>query len=136
MGVATASFDASMTRNRTRVYNFAARARRALIVQPIAFFNNQSEQIATLAPGTRCPQSIRTVSLRRGWRLMSYGADMIGPVPRSAAYVDRILKGEKPADCRSNSPTKFELIINLKTAKALGSKCQSSLLARADEVIE
>jgi ABC-type uncharacterized transport system substrate-binding protein len=72
----------------------------------------------------------------RGGGLLSYGNDLVDPWPRAATYVDRILRGDKPGDLPVQFPTKFEMAVNLKTAKALGLAVPPSIMLRADEVIE
>jgi putative tryptophan/tyrosine transport system substrate-binding protein len=107
-----------------------------LIVPPDAFTIVHDQLLVRLAQQHRVPAvySYRTSVAQGG--LMWYGPDPFDNFRRSASYVDRIFKGAKPADLPIQQPTKFELIINLKAAKALGLEVPPTLLARADEVIE
>jgi ABC-type uncharacterized transport system substrate-binding protein len=101
---------------------------------PAAVVNRKS--IIALAARHRLPAVYFQNEFTKDGGLISYGPDFIDQYRRAAGYVDRILKGEKPADLPVQGPTKYELVINLKTAKALGLTVPSSLLTRADEVIE
>ena len=92
--------------------------------------------IADLAKTTKLPTIFQRRENVEAGGLLAYGANLPGQIRQTAVYVDRILKGEKPADLPVEQPTRFELVVNLKTAKALGLKLPSSLLARADDVIE
>jgi putative ABC transport system substrate-binding protein len=92
--------------------------------------------IIAMAARFRLPAVYAFPFFVRDGGLISYGIDLADDYRKAASYVDRILRGEKPADLPVQQPTKFRLLVNLKTAKALGLKVPRSLLARADDVIE
>jgi putative ABC transport system substrate-binding protein len=108
----------------------------ALVITPDPLFAGNVKRIADLAAGSRLPSIFHLREFAAAGGLMSYGIDRSDQFRRAATYVDKILKGAKPADLPIEQPTKFEFVINLKTAKALGLTIPTTLLAIADEVIE
>ena len=118
------------------ITTFARTANGGLIVTPNASASVHRDLIVALAARHRLPAVYPFRYHADGGGLVSYGPDVVDQCRRAAGYVDRILKGEKPADLPVQAPTKYEMVINLKTAKALGLTLSESLIARADEVIE
>jgi putative ABC transport system substrate-binding protein len=115
---------------------FARGPNGGLIVTASALSVAHGDLIVTLAARHKLPAIYYRRVYVTGGGLISYGPDVVDQLRRAAGYVDRILKGEKAADLPVQAPTKYELAINLKTAKALGLTVPPQLLARADEVIE
>jgi putative tryptophan/tyrosine transport system substrate-binding protein len=108
----------------------------AIVVMPDTSTSSHSDLIVQLAARYRVPSIYPYKFFTAAGGLISYGTDLTDVYRRSASYVDRILRGEKPADLPVQTPTKYELVINLKTATALGIDVPVTLLARADDVIE
>ena len=118
------------------IADFAREANSGLIPIPSPALVEHRDLVISLATRLRLPNVYAYAYYPRNGGLASYGADNIDGYRRAASYVDRILSGEKPADLPVQNPTKYELVINLKTAKALGLTVPPALLATADEVIE
>ena len=121
---------------RKRFSRFAKEGVQALVVMPGQVGGPERRRIVKLALAHRWP----VIAWQREWAdegaLLTYGVDQSTNYRRAAYYVDRILKGAKPGDLPIEQPTKFELVVNLKTAKALGITVPQSFLMRADKVIE
>ena len=118
---------------------FAAMAKErvgALLVLSDAIFGSHRTRLADLAARSRLPAAFGVRDDVEAGGLMSYGPSILDSYRQAATYVDRILRGAKPAELPVERPTKFELVINMKTAKALGLTIPQSVLLRADEVIE
>jgi putative ABC transport system substrate-binding protein len=134
-GVELTAIDVSADAIERGITEFARAANGGLlVVGPTSSMTQQRDLVVTLAAKYRLPAVYHSSAFAGA--LLAYGANSIDQYRRAAGYVDRILKGEKPANLPVQAPTKYELIINLKTAKALGLTVPQSLLARADEVIE
>ena len=103
---------------------------------PDVFTNVHRAPIILAAARSSVPAVYTLPDFTRDGGLLSYGPDLLDVYRRAATYVDRILRGEKPGDLPVQFPTKFEMVVNLKTAKALGLTVPQSILLRADEVIE
>jgi putative ABC transport system substrate-binding protein len=118
------------------ISTFAHEPNRGLIVVGGASAFTHRGQIIALAARYQLPAVYPDRGFITAGGLISYGPDRLDDYGRAAGYIDRILKGDKPADLPVQTPTRFELVINLKTAKALGLTVPPALLARANEVIE
>jgi putative tryptophan/tyrosine transport system substrate-binding protein len=107
-----------------------------LVVVPDAFFNDRNHVLATLATRNRVPSIYQNRETAAAGGLISYGINLVDAYRQVGVYTGRVLKGEKPSDLPIQQPIKFELLVNLKTAKTLGIKVPESILLRAGEVVE
>ena len=137
LGFAVQLFDARRPVDLDRAFTEMARWRaNGLVVLPYATLLQERERIVAMAARQRLPAVYAYREYVEAGGLMSYGADIVEQFRRSAVYVDRVLKGANAGDLPVEQPTKFELMINLKTAKALGLKIPASVLQQADQIIE
>jgi ABC-type uncharacterized transport system substrate-binding protein len=137
MGVATRGFGVADPAEFENAFKLTSRERdSAMLVLPSPYFETQHPRLIELAARYRVPACYELRNYVQDGGLMSYGPDINAMFARAASYVDRILKGSKPGDLPIEQPSKFELVINLATAKALGLTIPQPLLLRADEVIK
>jgi putative ABC transport system substrate-binding protein len=120
----------------TAINDLGREPRGGLVVLPDTFTELHRAPIISAAARNNVPAVYSVSNFVRDGGLLSYGADLVDSLRRAASYVDRILRGEKPGDLPVQFPTKFEMVVNLKTAKALGLTVPQSILLRADDVIE
>ncbi len=137
LGVQLHSLEVRSPNDFDKAFEDATRARAgALFIMPDPMFITNLKRIAGLAAKSRLPSIFQWSEFADAGGLVTYGPDRADMFRRAAAFVDKILKGAKPGDLPIEQPTKFELVINLKTAKALGLTIPQSVLLRADEVIQ
>jgi putative tryptophan/tyrosine transport system substrate-binding protein len=137
LGLATQTFEVRSLSELDRAFDAMVKAgMQAVVVNAESLFYQGKEKIAKLAVARHLPTCVWVREVLEAGALVSYGADQRAISRRVAVYVDRILKGEKPADMPVEQPTRFELVINMKTAKALGLTMPQALLLRADGVID
>jgi putative ABC transport system substrate-binding protein len=135
--VALVRFDYRVPDDLERAFDQFAREKvEAVLVPPDVTFVSHAARIAGLAANARLPTIFFSRGSVEAGGLMSYGPDLVENYRRAAVFVDKILRGAKPADLPVEQPTKFDLVINLRTARALGLTVPPTLLARANEVIE
>jgi putative ABC transport system substrate-binding protein len=136
-GVKLQYLDVQNPKDIESVFRAASKGRAdALLVLQSPVFNSQRAQIADLALKSRLPATYPRREFVEDGGLMSYGVNFLDLDRRAATYVDKLLRGAKPADLPVEQPTKFELIINLKAAKQIGLTIPPNVLARADRVIK